>query len=67
MTTKLSEKSTTGGWFLLTNFKNVQTATAAYEQRTGIESMFKDYKNGGYNLEGYHAIEARLSAIVLLI
>lgn len=29
--------------------------------------MFKDFKSGGYNLEGYHAIEARLSAIVLLI
>jgi len=29
---------------LLTNLTNIQTATAAYEQRTGIESMFKDCK-----------------------
>lgn len=29
--------------------------------------MFSDCKSGGYNLEGCHAIEARLSAIVLLI
>lgn len=29
--------------------------------------MFRDCKSGGYNLEGYHAIEALLSAIVLLI
>lgn len=29
--------------------------------------MFKDCKSGGYNLEECHAIEARLSAIVLLI
>ena len=29
--------------------------------------MFRDCKSGGYNLEGCHAIEARLSAIVLLI
>ena len=29
--------------------------------------MFRDCKSGGYNLEGCYAIDARLSAIVLLI
>ena len=29
--------------------------------------MFKDCKSGGYNLEDCHAIETRLSVIVLLI
>lgn len=29
--------------------------------------MFRDCKSGGYNLEECHAIEARLSAIILLI
>jgi hypothetical protein len=61
------KKQTTEGWFLLTNLSTLQSATTAYQQRSGIECMFKDCKNGGYNLEGCHAIEARLSAIVLLI
>jgi hypothetical protein len=29
--------------------------------------MFKDCKTGGYNLEGCHASEARLSSLVLII
>ena len=58
---------TTEGWFLLTNLSTLQAAIAAYQKRCGIECMFKDCKSGGYNLEGCHAIEARLSAIVLLI
>lgn len=61
------QKQMTSGWFLLTNLPNVQAATTAYQQRSGIECMFRDYKSGGYNLEGCHAIEVRLSAIVLLI
>lgn len=37
-----------------TNLTTIQAATATYKQRTGIESMFKDWKTGGYNFEGYH-------------
>ncbi|CAA9416841.1 Enolase [uncultured Leptolyngbya sp.] len=55
------------GWFLLTNLTTLQAATAAYQQRSGIEAMFKDCKSGGYSLEGCHAAEQRLDAIVLLI
>ncbi|PIG90418.1 IS4 family transposase [Gloeocapsopsis sp. IPPAS B-1203] len=55
------------GWFLLTNLSTLQAAVATYQQRSGIECMFKDCKSGGYNLEGCYAIEARLSVIVLLI
>ena len=55
------------GWFLLTNLSTLQAAIATYQQRSGIECMFKDYKTGGYNLEGCYVIEARLSVIVLLI
>lgn len=29
--------------------------------------MFRDCKSGGYNLEGCHACQSRLSAIILLI
>lgn len=61
------QNQTKEGWFLLTNLSSLQTAITAYQQRSGIECMFKDCKSGGYNLEGCHAIEARLSAIVLLI
>ena len=55
------------GWFLLTNLLNLSSALNAYQQRTGIECMFKDCKTGGYNLEGCHACKRRLSTIVLLI
>ncbi len=57
----------TEGLFLLTNFSTLQAAITAYQQRSGIECMFKDCKSGGYNLEGCHAVESRLSTIVLLI
>ncbi|WP_250126496.1 IS4 family transposase [Chroococcidiopsis sp. CCMEE 29] len=61
------QKQMTEGWFLLTNLPTVRAAITAYQQRSGIECMFRDCKSGGYNLEGCHAIEVRLSAIVLLI
>lgn len=58
---------TSEGWFLLTNLTTLQAPTTAYQQRGGIEAMFRDCKSGGYSLEGCHATEQRLSAIVLLI
>lgn len=60
-------KQTTEGWFLLTNLPTPQSAISAYQKRCGIECMFKDCKSGGYNLEGCHTVEARLSAIILII
>lgn len=61
------QKQMTEGWFLLTNLATLADAITAYQQRSGIECMFRDCKSGGYNLEGCHATEARLSVIVLLI
>lgn len=61
------QKVTSEGWFLLTNLMSLTTATVAYQRRGGIEAMFRDCKSGGYSLEGCHACESRLSAIVLLI
>lgn len=58
---------TTEGWFLLTSLSTIQAAVTAYQQRSGIECMFRDCKSGGYNLEGCHACKLRLSAVVLLI
>jgi hypothetical protein len=57
----------TEGWYLLTNLPCLTSAVTAYKARFGIEAMFKDCKSGGYNLEGSHANEARLLALVLLI
>ncbi len=67
METELLPKADEEGWFLLTNLVNLSSALNASQQRTGIECMFKDCKSGGYNLEGCHACELRLSTIVLLI
>lgn len=61
------QNQTTEGWFLLTNLLTVGAAVTAYQQRSGIECMFRDCKSGGYNLEGCHACQLRLSAIILLI
>ena len=54
-------------WYILTNLGALSTATKAYENRSGIEAMFKDCKTGGYNLEGSHACEQRLISLVLII
>jgi len=40
------------GWFILTNLGSLKKAIAAYQKRMGIEEMFRDYKSGGYYLEG---------------
>ncbi|CAA9291068.1 Enolase [uncultured Coleofasciculus sp.] len=64
---KYRHHQTDAGWFLLTNLSTLPAAITAYQQRTGIEAMFKDCKSGGYSLEGCHATEPRLGTIVLLI
>ncbi len=38
-----------------------------YKMRGGIEAMFRDYKSGGYNLEGSKANIHRLTNLILLI
>jgi len=38
-----------------------------YKMRGGIEAMFRDYKSGGYNLEGSKANTHRLTNLILLI
>ena len=38
-------------WYILTNLDNLNLTLAFYKARWGIESMFKDCKTGGYNLE----------------
>ncbi len=54
-------------WFLLTNLDGLDEAVAAYQKRFDIEEMFRDFKRGGYRLEGCRASDKRFLAIVLLI
>jgi len=49
------------GWFILTNLSGIDEVIQVYQSRSGIESLFKDCKTGGYNLEGTKASIERLS------
>lgn len=55
------------GWFILTNLSSIDEVIQVYQSRSGIESLFKDCKTGGYNLEGTKASIERLNRLVLLI
>ena len=55
------------GWFILTNLPDLESAILAYKKRFRIEEMFRDFKKGGYNLEGTNVTGERLVVIVLLI
>jgi len=55
------------GWFILTNFDDLDSAIKSYQKRFDIEKMFRDFKSGGYNLEGTLVTDFRLRAIILLI
>ena len=55
------------GWFILTNLGSLELAIKAYKKRFGIEEMFRDFKRGGYNLEGTKVTDARLIALVIII
>ncbi len=54
-------------WFILTYLGSLPTAIDAYKQRMGIEEMFRDYKTGGYDLEGTSLKGNRLINIILLV
>jgi hypothetical protein len=52
------------GWFILTNLPDLESAIAAYQKRFGIEQMFRDFKSGGYKLEGTNVTGERLVVMV---
>lgn len=60
-------KGATEPWYILTNLDNLNLTLSFYKARWGIESMFKDCKTGGYNLERVWVNEVRFVALVLLI
>lgn len=64
---KRKNKSSEEPWYILTSLENEREVIKIYEQRMGIEMMFKDYKTGGYNKDGSKANIQRLTNIILLI
>ena len=54
-------------WFILTNLNSLNEALNSYQKRFGIEEMFRDFKSGGYNLEGTKVSDKRLMTLILLI
>lgn len=54
-------------WFIITNLDDPIAIINLYKKRAGIEAMFRDYKSGGYNLEGSKANIVRLTNLILLI
>ena len=54
-------------WYLLTNLGDLKQSIDTFKCRSGIETMFKDCKTGGYNLEKSHANNQRLKSLILLI
>jgi hypothetical protein len=54
-------------WFILTNLGDVETAILAYQKRFGIEEMFRDFKTGGYNLEGSKLAAEQLSKLLIVV
>ena len=54
-------------WFIITNLSEPNEVIKLYKKRAGIEAMFRDYKSGGYNLEGSKANILRLTNLILLI
>lgn len=54
-------------WFLLTNLSGISESVEAYQKRMGIEEMFRDFKKGGYNLEGTKLEGKRLLSLILII
>lgn len=55
------------GWFIMTNLPDLESAILSYKKRFGIEEMFRDFKSGGYKLEGTNVTGERLVVMVLLI
>jgi Transposase DDE domain len=64
---KRTAPSPTEPWYILTNLGDLSTAIDAYKMRFSIEEMFRDFKAGGYNLEGTNVTGTHLTALVMLI
>ena len=54
-------------WYILTNLDDIETAILSYQKRFGIEEMFRDFKAGGYNLEGSNLSSEQLSKLMIVV
>lgn len=54
-------------WFILTNLDNLDMAIKAYKKRFDIEEMFRDFKSGGYSLEGSGLSKEFMSKLLILV
>jgi len=54
-------------WYILTTLKTQKLTLSLYARRWSIETLFRDCKTRGYNLEKTQVNERRLMAIILLI
>ncbi len=54
-------------WYILTNLSDVDTAIRAYQKRFDIEEMFRDFKAGGYNLEGSKLHSQQLNKLLIVV
>lgn len=54
-------------WYILTNLTDVDTAIRAYQKRFDIEEMFRDFKAGGYNLEGSKLHSTQLNKLLIVV
>lgn len=64
---KYRGKSPKEPWLIMTNLESLSVAMSAYSQRMGIEEMFRDFKKGGYQMEGTQVTGQRLISLVILI
>ncbi|MDE5114396.1 MAG: hypothetical protein O4803_09110 [Trichodesmium sp. St15_bin1_1] len=61
---KYKDKMEKEPWYLLTNIESLDEVIKIYRSRMGIDTMFKDCKTGGYNLEGSKANVQRLTNLI---
>ena len=54
-------------WYILTNFGDLETAIMADQKRFDIKEMFRDFKSGGYSLEGSQLAPQYLSKLIIVI
>ena len=54
-------------WYILTSLSNPRLTLSFYKARWGIETMFKDCKTGGYNIQNTRVNERRFLATILLV
>lgn len=64
---KYRGRGTKEPWYILTSLQSLPQTLSVYAARWSIETLFRDLKTGGYNLEKTKVNERRLLAIVLLI